>query len=103
MPSGVLHLVDTLVHWLARGVTLGHWLLAATAAHTHTEDDVALLGLVAETTGLVGPGGSRRAMDVVELTELPAAQTQQVAHHVALLLVVQLLHVFVGSHALTLS
>lgn len=52
------------------GSTLGHWLLAATTAHTHAVDDIALLGLVSKAAGLVGAGWARGAVDDVELAEL---------------------------------
>lgn len=52
------------------GGTLGGGTLAASAADAHAVDDVALLGLVAETAGLVGARGTRGAVDDVELTEL---------------------------------
>lgn len=66
----VLELVDTLVGGLAVGGTLGHRALAATAANTDAVDNVALLGLVAETTSLVGTGGARSTVDGVQLAEL---------------------------------
>lgn len=66
----VLELVDTLVGGLAVGGTLGSRALAATATDADTVDDVALLGLVTETTGLVGTRGARSTVDGVQLTEL---------------------------------
>ncbi len=85
----VLELVDTLVGRLAcfrlsayvlrnalfesllteRG-TLWYRLLPATSPHTHTVDDIALLGLVSETASLVGAGWAGGAVDDVELAEL---------------------------------
>ena len=53
--------------------TLGDLLLAVAAADTDTVDNVALLGLVAETTSLVGARGTRGTVDDVQLTVLPAA------------------------------
>ncbi len=52
------------------GGTLRDGLLAATTADTHAVDDIALLGLVSETAGLVGARGTRGAVDDVQLTEL---------------------------------
>lgn len=52
------------------GGTLGNGPLAATAADAHAVDDVALLGLVTETAGLVGARGARGTVDNVELTKL---------------------------------
>lgn len=52
------------------GGALRDGLLAATTADTHAVDDIALLGLVSETAGLVGARGTRGAVDDVQLTEL---------------------------------
>ena len=66
----VLELVDTLVGGLAVGGTLGGRALAATAANTDTVDNVSLLGLVSETTSLVGAGRTGSTVDHIKLTEL---------------------------------
>lgn len=86
----VLELVDTLVGGLACihtishlpisrhfqygdrtiGGTLGSRALAATTANTDTVDNVSLLGLVSETTSLVGAGRTGSAVDHIKLTEL---------------------------------
>lgn len=50
--------------------TLRDGLLAATAADTDAVDDIALLGLVAETAGLVGARRAGSAVDDVQLAEL---------------------------------
>jgi hypothetical protein len=50
--------------------TLGGRALAATAADTGTVDNVTLLGLVTETTGLIGARGARGTVDGVQLAEL---------------------------------
>ena len=93
-----LLLVDTCVLRLAVVDTLGHQLFAVASLNLHTVHNVTLLGLVAETVGLVGAGGLSSAVDGGQLTELPCAQTQQEAHHIRLLLVPQLLQILVGSH-----
>lgn len=66
----VLELVHTLVGGLAESGTLADGLLAATAADAHAVDDVALLGLVSKTAGLVGARGARGTVDNVQLTVL---------------------------------
>ena len=66
----VLEVVDTHVGGLAVGGTLGHRPLTATTTHTGTVDDIALLGLVAETTSLVGARRTGSPVDSVQLTEL---------------------------------
>lgn len=55
---------------LTIGGTLGHGALATTTADTNSVDDIALLGLVSETAGLVGARGARGTVDNVQLTEL---------------------------------
>ena len=50
--------------------TLGDRAFAATAADTGTVDNVTLLGLVTETTGLVGARRARGTVDGVQLAEL---------------------------------
>lgn len=66
----VLELVDTVVGGLAVSGTLGDRAFAATAADTGTVDNVTLLGLVTETTGLVGARRARGTVDGVQLAEL---------------------------------
>jgi hypothetical protein len=66
----VLELVDTHVGGLAVGGTLRSGSLTTTASHTDTVDNIALLGLVAETTSLVGARGAGSTVDSVQLTEL---------------------------------
>lgn len=66
----VLELVDTLVGGLAVGSTLGGRALATTAANANTVDNVALLGLVTETAGLVGARGAGGAVNDVQLAQL---------------------------------
>lgn len=99
------------MHWLAIGGALRYGALAASAAHADAVDDVpcgdtrgqagsggdgshgcrrgsglTLLGLVAQPTGLVGSGGARGAVEVGQLAVLPAADAEQEAHHIGLLL-----------------
>merc|ERR1712094_77523 len=98
-----LQVVDTGVAGLTVHLTLVDRALAATTADTHAVDAVTLLGLVAETTGLVGASGPSCPMDGGQLTELPGADTLAEAHHVGLLAVPHLTKVLVGSHGLCCS
>lgn len=98
----VLQLVNTLVRGLAVGGTLVRVALAATAADTAAVDDVALLGLVAETAGLVGTRRVARAVDGGELAVLPAADTEEETEDVRLLVAGNLFKVFVGTHGCVL-
>lgn len=93
-----LQLVHSVRLGLAVGATLGDRAFAASAADAHAEDREALLGLVSQAASLVGAGRPRGAVELGHLAVLPDADTQQVAHHIALLLAVELLHVAVGSH-----
>ena len=58
------------INRLTIGGTLGHGALATTTADTDSVDNVALLGLVTETAGLVGARRARSAVDDVQLTKL---------------------------------
>uniref|UniRef100_A0A6B0ULQ4 Putative secreted protein n=1 Tax=Ixodes ricinus TaxID=34613 RepID=A0A6B0ULQ4_IXORI len=98
-----LQAVHTVVLGLSVGAALGHLLLATTTADTDPVDHVALLGTVAKAASLVGPGGSRGPMASVELTVVPATQTEQEPHYVGLLLAPQLLHILVGPHDVCVS
>ena len=51
--SAWLKLVDTLVNWLTVDDTLGDWLLSATSSDSDSVDNISLLGLVTELSGLV--------------------------------------------------
>lgn len=52
------------------GGTLGHGSLATTTSDADAVDDIALLGLVAETAGLVGARRAGSAVNDIQLTEL---------------------------------
>lgn len=93
-----LQLVDTMALGLTVGATLGDWALTATTAHADAEDREALLGLVAQATSLVRAGWPWGTVELGQLAVLPDADTQQIAHDIALLLTVQFLHVSIGSH-----
>jgi len=57
-----------------------------------------LLVLVAQPSGFVRPGGPRDPVNAGQLAILPASDAEQVAHHIALLLSIQLGHVLVRAH-----
>ena len=93
-----LEVVDTLANGLAVGGTLRHRLFPVSAAHAHTVDQVALLCFVAQAASLVRARGARGAVDDVELTVLPAADTEEEAEDITLLLFVELANVLVRAH-----
>lgn len=96
--SLVLELVNTLVGRLAVGGTLSRRTLTATSADSASVDDVTLLGLVPKTAGLVRTRWATGAVDDVQLSELPASDSQQESKDIGLLLLVKLFHVFEGTH-----
>ena len=71
MRSVGLELVDTLVNGLAVNDTLGDGSLAATSSDSDSVNHVALLGLVAELSGLIGAAGSVALVNDGELSVLP--------------------------------
>jgi hypothetical protein len=89
---------DTLRGGLTVDDTLGNRPLAATTTDGNAVDDVALLGLVAETPGLVGASGVVDPADLGELPVLPSADAEEEAEHIALLLAPELLEVLVSAH-----
>jgi hypothetical protein len=64
----VLQLENTLGGGLTVNDTLLHLSLAATSANADAVDDVTLLALVAETTGLLGASGADDAVNTRKLT-----------------------------------
>lgn len=66
--TGEFELRHTLVDGLTVDGTLGHRSLSVTTSHTDTVDHETLLGLVAETTGLVRSRWSRCSVDDVQLS-----------------------------------
>jgi hypothetical protein len=99
-PEGTLELElgNTHGNWLTVADTLGDRSLTATTLDTDTVDDVALLGLVAETTSLVWSGWSGCPVDGRELTVLPGPDSEEESEDVRLLLLVKLFEVLVGAH-----
>jgi hypothetical protein len=94
-----LKLVNSMALRFTIGTTLGDRALATTTTDSDTVDDKTLLGSISETTGLVRSGWMRHPDNFVQLTVLPAADTKQKSHNIALLLPVQLLHILVRSHS----
>ena len=73
-----------------------HGLLAATTADAGAVHNVALLGLVAHPACLVWARRPCQADHARELAVLPAANAEQEAEHIALLLFPQLLDILRG-------
>ena len=97
--AGGLDLGDSArVSGLTVDATLGGVSLAATSADADTVNDVALLGLEANTAGLLGTRGSLALVDDGKLTVFPSAHTHDKADDFTLLLSPQLFKVLVSSH-----
>lgn len=100
--AGRLELVDSLRGGLGGDLTLADLAFATTAADTDAVDDDTLLGLVAETAGLVRARRTGRTVANLQLTVLPAADAEEEAHHIRLLLLVQFFQILVGTHYKTM-
>lgn len=83
-----LELGDTLGGRFAIDDTVLNWSLAAATANADAVNHKALLGLVAHGAGLVGAGWTGGTVDDSQLTVLPAANAQQKAKNIRLLLLV---------------
>jgi hypothetical protein len=93
-----LKVVNTLMLGLTPDHTTMVLTLAASSADSAANDDVTLLGLVAEAVGLVSTSGPIDFAGAVALAVLPGADAEEKAESVTLLVTPELFHVFVGSH-----
>ena len=86
------------------GLSVHNALGAGRAANSATTTDgnadhiETLLGFVAELVGLIGSGGTSDLGDSLALTVLPCSNTEQVAHHIGLLLAPDLFQILVSTH-----
>jgi len=97
-PPLELQMVDPLPNRLAISRSLRCRLLPVPPPHPDPIDQVALLGLVTESTSLVGARGTGGTMDDGELTIFPATDAGDELEDVGLFLGVKLGQVFVGAH-----
>jgi len=81
-----LEVVDTLVLGFTPDHTTVVLTLTSSASYTAADDDVALLGFVAEAVGLVGTGGVVAAGDFVGLAVFPCADAEEETEGVGLLM-----------------
>jgi hypothetical protein len=96
--SLVLQAVDTMGLGLAVSNTLRNGSLSATTTNADTVDNVSLLGLVAQSSSLVGAGGVAGTVDGGELSVFPASHSQQKSEGIRLFLLPKFLQVFVGTY-----
>ena len=93
-----LQVVDTLSDGFTVGGTLRGWPLPVSSSNSNSVDEVALLGLVPQSPGLVRSGRARSSVDDGELSVLPASNSGDELEDVRLLLRVELRKVLVSSH-----
>ena len=96
--SGGLKLVDTLVDWLSVDDSLGDWSLSATSSDSDSVDNVSLLGLVTELSGLIDSAWSVDLVDDGKLSVFPRSHSEDESEHIRLFLSPKLFEVLVGSH-----
>jgi len=96
--SLVLELVHTLVGRLAVSSSLWNWLFATSTTNANTVDNVALLGLVSQSAGLVRSGWAGGAVNDIQLAKLPAADTEKESQDIRLLLLLKFFDVLEGTH-----
>ena len=96
--SSSLLLSDTLVHGLSVDDTLVDCSLSSTTSDTASVDNVTLLLLEAEGSGLIETGRSGDLVDNSELSVLPASDSQDEPDDIRLLLSPEFLQVLVGTH-----
>ena len=86
MRSGLLELSDTLMDGLTVDDTLANCSLSTTSSNADSVDDVALLLLETNSSGLVESGRLGGLVDGSELSVLPASNSHDESHGVGLLL-----------------
>lgn len=72
---------------------LGHGLLAATTANTHTVDNISLLSLISHAASLVRSARACEPHNAWQLPKLPASYAKEEAEHIALLLFPELFNI----------
>ena len=92
-------MVDTLSDGFTVSSTLGDRLLPVSSSNSDSVDEVTLLGLVTQSSGLVRSRRSGSSVDDSELSVLPASDSRDELENVRLLLGVELGQVLVGSHS----
>ena len=70
--------------------TLWNWTFSTPSPDTDAVDDIPLFGLVSETAGLVGSGGTGCTVNDVELAVFPAADSEEETEDIGLFVLVEL-------------
>merc|ERR1719244_1068656 len=98
VPLRLLLLDSTRSLGFAIRTSLSDRALPASPPHGNPVDDKSLLGLVSQSASFVWSCGTGTSVNLGELTVLPAPNSQQVTHHITLLLPVELRHILVRPH-----
>ena len=96
--SGLLELSDTSMDWLTVDDTLMDGSLSSTSSNSDSVDNVSLLLLESEGSGLIQSGWSLDLVDDWELSVLPASDSEDKSDDIRLLLSPKFLKIFVGTH-----
>ena len=80
--SGELQADDSLILGLSADDTLGDGSLSASSSDSNSVDNIALLSLVAELSGLLGSGGSSASVHGRELSVFPGSHSEYKSHQV---------------------
>ena len=93
-----LELADTLVDGFSIDLTLVDGLLSSSTSNSDSVDNVSLLLLIAELSGLVRARRSLAFVNHGQLSILPCSHSEHKAHHIGLLLSPKLFQVLVCTH-----
>ena len=96
--SGLLELSDTSMNWLTVDNTLMDGSLSSSSSDSNSVDDVSLLLLESEGSGLIQSGWSLDLVDNWKLSVLPASDSKDESDDIRLLLSPELLKIFVCTH-----
>ena len=96
--SSFLLLSNTLVDWLSVDDTLMDGLLSSSSSDSDSVKNISLLGLEAESSGLIESGRLLDLVDNWKLSILPASDSHDESDNIRLLLSPKLLKIFVGTH-----
>ena len=96
--SGFLELSNTSMDWLTIDDTLMDGSLSSTSSDSNSVDDVSLLLLESEGSGLIQSWWSLDLVDNWKLSVLPASDSEDESNDIRLLLSPELLKIFVCSH-----
>lgn len=96
-------MVNTDGSGLSADNTLWHWSLSSSSSDSNSVDNITILGLVAESSGFVGPGGVVDSSNDGKLSVFPSSDSHDESHEIRLLLSPEFFEILVGSHWLVVN